>query len=118
MVFAYDALTKNSQLSADVGKAVAEALSEGRLDSDDLTGKGPNGLTDLTNVLSKVNGLYGDEAAALANQIAGSKELMLAFNELGASATKTAEANRILGDQIIETNFGDQIKNSELDESG
>ena len=107
----YDALTENSQLSAAVGEAIGEAMVQGRLDSADL-----KDANKLTTILSSVTGLYGEEASVLARQIAASDDLVASFNELGASATQTAEANRILGNQIVEANFGDQIKNSGLGE--
>lgn len=110
--YMYDAVTSNSQLSADIGMAIATAISQGRLDNDDLADS-----DKLARVLGEVNGLYGQEAEILAKQISSSAELITKFGELGASVTAATEANRILNNQIVEANFGSQIDNSGLDES-
>ena len=107
--YSYDALTENSNLSSDVGMAIAEALKTGELKSNDLLNS-----SKLEEVLSTVSGLYGEEVKVLANQISSSEELIKSFNELGASAAATAEANRILNNQIVESEFGDQIEKSGL----
>ena len=110
--YMYDAVTSNSQLSADIGMAIATAISQGRLDNDDLADS-----DKLARVLGEVNGLYGQEAEILVKQISSSTELITKFGELGASVTAATEANRILNNQIVEANFGSQIDNSGLDES-
>ena len=110
--YMYDAVTDNSQLSANIGMAIGEALAQGRLQSEDLTD-----VSKLTGVLSEVNGLYGQEAEMLARQIVANEDLITSFGELGASVTATTEANRILNNQIIESNFGDQIDNSGFDDA-
>jgi hypothetical protein len=110
--YMYDAVTDNSQLSADIGMAIGTALAQGRLQSEDLTD-----VSKLTGVLSEVNGLYGQEAEMLARQIVANEDLITSFGELGASVTATTEANRILNNQIIESNFGDQIDNSGFDDA-
>ena len=113
--YTYDALMDNSQLSADVGMAIAEAMAQGRLTNEDLVNKEDS--SNLARVLSEVAGLYEGEAELLAKQITASESLATAFGELGASVTAATEANRILNNQIIDSEFNDNIKNSGLDEN-
>lgn len=86
-----DAVTSDTQLSADIGMAIGEAMAQGRLTADDLTD-----TAKLTSILSEVSGLYGQEAESLAKQITASDDLIAKFGELGSSVTATTEANRIL----------------------
>lgn len=107
----YDAIGKNSQLGADVGIAIAEALNSGAL--TDLTDK-----TGIAEALSTVSSLYGEEATLLAGQIASNADLQAEMAELAGVVAANTDANDVLTGQIINNEFGNKITNSGLDKAG
>ena len=108
----YDAVTSNSQLSADIGMAIAEALGSGALNTNDLI----EGSNKLVGILDRNANVTADEAKSIAAQIAGNDELIQGMSELATEVAANTEANRILNNQIVESNFGSDIDKSDLSE--
>ena len=109
---AYDAVTSNSQLSADIGMAIADALGSGTLNTDDLI----EGSDRLVGILDRNANVTADEAKSIAEQIANNDELIQGMSELATEVAANTEANRILNNQIVESNFGSDIDKSGLSE--
>ena len=109
---AYDAVTSNSQLSADIGMSIAEALGSGALNTDDLI----EGSDRLVGILDRNVNITADEAKSIAAQIASNDELIQGMSELATEVAANTEANRILNNQIVESNFGSDIDKSGLSE--
>ena len=109
---AYDAVTSNSQLSADIGMAIADALGSGALNTDDLI----EGSNRLVGILDRNANVTADEAKSIAAQIASNDELIQGMSELATEVAANTEANRILNNQIVESNFGSDIDKSGLSE--
>lgn len=108
----YDVVTSNSQLSADIGMAIAKALGSGALNTDDLI----EGSDRLIGILDRNANVTADEAKLIAAQIAGNDELIQGISELATEVAANTEANRILNNQIVESNFGSYIDKSGLSE--
>ena len=108
----YDVVTSNSQLSADIGMAIAKALGSGTLNTDDLI----EGSDRLIGILDRNANVTADEAKLIAAQIAGNDELIQGMSELATEVAANTEANRILNNQIVESNFGSYIDKSGLSE--
>lgn len=103
----YDAAGENDQLSSNIGMAIADAINDGTL--LDLSS-----TEDLKTALSEVAGLTEYEIETVAQQIASNGDLQSQMYELSNTVAANTEANRVLNNQIIQNNFGDQI---EADES-
>lgn len=108
----YDAASSNSQVSADIGMAIAEAMSSGVLSDDDLV----QGSDKLVKALDENAGVTAEEAKSIAKQIADNDDLIKGMSELAVEVANNTEANRILNNQIVESNFGEKIDASGLSE--
>ena len=100
--YTYDAATETSNLSADIGQAIAAAMQSGTL--TDMSDK-----DSIAAALESVTGLTEAEAQSVADQIASNAELQASMFELGSVINANTEANRLLNNQIVENAFGDKI---------
>ena len=103
-------LDSSSQLSADVGMAIAEAMNQGAL--KDITNK-----AQIEKALSSVDNLLSTEKESIASQIAASGDLQRQMGELAIAVAENTAANNVLNTQIVDSTYGNQIQNSGLDET-
>lgn len=102
---------QTTQLGADIGMALAEALNSGEI--TDLTN-----TEQLSGALEEVSDLTSTQIDTIANQISTNEQLRVDLQDLAVKVAANTEANSILSEQIISSNFSDQIKNSGLNEAG
>ena len=102
---------QTTQLGADIGMALAEALNSGEI--TDLTD-----TDQLSGALEEVSDLTSTQIDTIADQISTNEQLRVDLQDLAVKVAANTEANSILSEQIISSNFSDQIKNSGLNEAG
>lgn len=101
----YDAVGENTNLGADIGIAIAQAMNSGAL--IDLTDK------DAVNkALTSVNNLTETEKLSVAQQIASNQELQNSMNELAVTVAENTAANDVLAQQIVDSEYGNKIDNA------
>lgn len=110
----YEAGGENSILAKSIASAVAEGLSKGRLNSDDLV----NGTDRLSEALHESTDLTYDEIASVMKQISGNDDFIKHVGELSVAITANTEANNVLSAQLAESKFGDEIKEADLTDKG
>ena len=103
----YDVVGSNTQISADIGMAIAEAMNSGAL--ADLTDSDA-----INKAISSINGLTDAEKDSVAQQIASNQELQDSMSELATTVAQNTAANDVLAQQIIDSEFGDKIDNAGL----
>ena len=104
---AYDVVGSNTQISADIGMAIAEAMNSGAL--ADLTDSDA-----INKTISSISGLTDAEKDSVAQQIASNQELQDSMSELATTVAQNTAANDVLAQQIIDSEFGDKIDNAGL----
>lgn len=101
----YDAVGENTNLSADIGMAIAQAMNSGAL--VDLTNKDA-----INKALISVNNLTETEKLSVAQQIASNQELQNSMSELAIIVAENTAANDVLSQQIVNSEYGNKIDNA------
>ena len=101
-------------LSGAMKDAITNGIANGSLSSSDLV----TGSEKLAQVLADSVDSSKEEVASIVEDIASNETLQDKLVELGTIVSKNTESNRVLANQMVESNFGDEIDSSGLDEAG